>query len=94
MRVIVPDAVITGYEERPSKTEGKGNYAIVRFNDSTGRACDLIDRETERFPYYTAFTVGDFICNVFKTEKWGLKFEVVDFKIKGKATVTITPVTA
>ena len=80
MKAIINDVDIRGVEK---KNNAKGEpYLIVRFEDCTGKPCDVCDKDISREPYYKKGTVGDIYVNI-ETGKF-TNIRVVDFKIKGE----------
>lgn len=81
MKIKVEDIEIRGIEEKQSKKEGGGSYWVVRFEDSTGKPCEVIDRDAERVGYYKRGVLGDLYCDLKIGKDW-VRLNVLDFKIK------------
>lgn len=79
LKVKVENVYIRGAELRTAKN-GNSQYLIVRFEDETGRAQELIDRDLTRQDYYKRDTQGDLVVNVDIGKYSNLA--IVDFKIK------------
>lgn len=81
MKVKIEDVEIRGVEQRESKKEGAGPYWIVRFEDSTGLPCEVLDRDPDRAAYYKRGALGDFYCDLRMGRDWA-RLNVIDFKLK------------
>lgn len=81
MKIKIEDVEIRGIEEKQSKKEGGGSYWIVRFEDSTGLPCEVLDRDPERAGYYKRGVLGDLYCDLKMGKDWA-RLTVLDFKIK------------
>lgn len=79
MIATVKDIEIRGHEVKHSTKTDK-DYIIVRFEDETGAAQELVDRDMEREAYYTRGTVGDLTVSI-RTGKF-TSIEIKDFKVK------------
>ena len=78
LKMVVENVNIRGAELRTSKN-GNSQYLIVRFEDETGRAQELIDRDLERQEFYKRDTQGNLVVNVDIGKFANLA--IVDFKI-------------
>lgn len=58
MIVKIENIEIRGHEVKESKKDGS-KYLIVRFEDETGKAHEILDRDMDNQPYYKRGTVGD-----------------------------------
>lgn len=58
MVVKIENIEIRGHEVKESKKDGKP-YMVVRFEDETGKAHEILDRDMENQQYYKRGTVGD-----------------------------------
>lgn len=57
MLVKIEDIEVRGCEVKQSKKDGR-DYIIVRFEDVTGKAHEIIDRDMENKPFYTRGAQG------------------------------------
>lgn len=78
MRAVIHDADIRGVEKGTGRA---GDYLIVRFEDETGKPCDVCDKDMSREPYYKKGVVGDIYINIESGKNY-TSIRVVDFKIK------------
>lgn len=78
MRAVIHDADIRGVEKGTGRC---GDYLIVRFEDETGKPCDVCDKDMSREPYYKKGTIGDIYINIESGKNY-TSIRVVDFKIK------------
>jgi len=62
MKAVVKNVNIRGCEAGTNK-KGEG-YLIVRFEDETGKAYELIDKGMDRQPYYKRNTDMDLVINI------------------------------
>lgn len=82
MKATIEGAEIRGCER---KTNKKGEpYLLVHFEDATGQANELVDKDMSREPYYVRGTQGTIYIDIVQT-KW-TTIRIIDFKQKG-ATV-------
>ena len=58
MIVKIENIEIRGHEVKESKKDGS-KYLIVRFEDETGKAHEILDRDMDNQPYDKRGTVGD-----------------------------------
>lgn len=63
MIVIAKDLEIRGHEVKKSAKTGN-EYIIVRVEDTTGKAHEIIDRDMENAAYYTRGTRADFYLDL------------------------------
>lgn len=76
MKAKINNVCIRGCEPK----EGKGGkYLLVRFEDSTGKANELVDKDMSRQPYYQRDTKGDLDIDI-QIGKW-TNIRIVDFHI-------------
>ena len=78
MIVKIENIEIRGCEVKQSKKDGS-EYLIVRFEDITGKAHEIIDRDMDRQPFYTRGTQGDLYADL-DIGKTFTRFNVTDFK--------------
>lgn len=77
MRATILGADIRGVERKTGKA---GDYLVVRFEDSTGKPCDVCDKDVSRESYYKKGTVGNIHINVDVGRQY-TTIRVVDFEI-------------
>lgn len=76
IRAQIPNVNIRGCEKLTNK---KGEpYLLVHFEDSVGRATELVDKDMSREPYYTRNTEGTLFIDITQT-KW-TTIRIIDFK--------------
>lgn len=76
MKATINNVNIRGCEEK----QGKGGaYLLVRFEDETGQAHELVDKEINRKEYYKRDTDGTLNIDI-AIGKW-TTIRIVDFKI-------------
>ena len=63
MTVKLENIEIRGHEVKESKKDGKP-YMVVRFEDETGKAHEILDRDMENQQYYKRGTVGDIYADL------------------------------
>ncbi len=63
MVVKIENIEIRGHEVKESKKDGKP-YMVVRFEDETGKAHEILDRDMENQQYYKRGTVGDIYADL------------------------------
>lgn len=63
MIVKIENIEIRGCEVKQSKKDG-ADYMIVRFEDETGKAHEIIDRDMENQQHYKRGTIGDIYANL------------------------------
>lgn len=83
MIVKIENIEIRGHEVKESKKDGKP-YLIVRFEDETGKAHEILDRDMENEPFYKRGTVGDLYADLDIGKNF-TKFAVSRFKTKEAA---------
>lgn len=83
MIVKIENIEIRGSEVKESKKDGKP-YMIIRFEDETGKAHEIIDRDMDRQSYYVRGTVGDIWADL-DIGKSFTRFNVTEFKTRAKA---------
>lgn len=79
MRATVIDACIRGCEEKTNKNGDA--YLLVRLEDDTGKAAELVDKDLDRKQYYKRDTIGDVLIDIDLGSKWKTT-RIVDFTIK------------
>lgn len=78
MKAKIEDVNIRGREE---KMNHKGEaYCLVRFEDESGKAYELVDKDMERAKYYKRDTEGDLTIDISMGKFTTIR--IVDFKIK------------
>lgn len=81
MKATIENAEIRGCERKANK---KGEpYLLVHFEDATGQANELVDKDMSREPYYVRGTQGTIHIDIIQT-KW-TTIRIIDFKQKGAA---------
>ena len=78
MKAIIKNANIRGCEAKKNKKDE--DYLIVRFEDETGKPCELVDKDMERQQYYKRDTSGDMFIDI-SIGKW-TTIRIIDFKIQ------------
>lgn len=63
MIVRIERVEIRGHEVKESKKDGKP-YLIVRFEDETGKAYEILDRDMENEPFYKRGVQGDIFAEL------------------------------
>ena len=63
MVVKIENIEIRGHEVKESKKDGKP-YMVVRFEDETGKAHEILDRDLENQQFYNRGTVGDIYADL------------------------------
>lgn len=81
MIVKIENIEIRGHEVKESKKDGKP-YMVVRFEDETGKAYEILDRDMDNQPYYKRGTVGDIYADL-DIGKSFTKFQVSRFQAAG-----------
>lgn len=81
LRVKIENIEIRGHEVKESKKDGKP-YMVVRFEDETGKAHEILDRDMENEPYYKRGTVGDIYADL-DIGKSFTRFQVSSFQVRG-----------
>jgi len=62
MKAVIHNINIRGCEP---KENAKGEpYLLVRFEDETGKACELVDKDIERQPYYRRNAEGTLTIDI------------------------------
>ena len=79
MVVKIEDIEIRGYEVKLSKKNNK-EYMLVRFEDSTGKSYEIVDRDMENKAYYKRGIVGDIYANL-EINRTFTRFDVSRFVI-------------
>ena len=75
---MIYDVDIRGVEK---KVTSKGDpFLVVRFEDCTGKPCDVMDKDMSREQYYKKGTVGDIYINISDDKYRNIRVD--DFKIK------------
>ena len=89
MRLKAENVEIRGHEIKDSKKEDGGQFALVRFEDETGKAYELVDREKERWEFYKRGVVGDlfldYVQGIRKDGTQWSKLSIIDFKVRAGA---------
>ncbi len=80
MIVIAKDLEIRGKEQKTSSKTGI-DYIVVRVEDETGKATELLDRNLENFDKYKRGKIADFTLNLDISSKY-TNISVRDFTIK------------
>lgn len=80
MKVKIESVEIRGCEKKESKKEGGGEYLVVRFEDSTGKPYEILDRDVEREGFYKRGVQGDLYADLKMGKDWA-RLNVIDFKI-------------
>lgn len=80
MIVIAKDLEIRGKEQKTSAKTGN-DYIVVRVEDETGKATELLDRNLENFDKYKRGKIADFTLNLDISSKY-TNISVRDFTIK------------
>lgn len=57
LKAVVPSVNIRGYESRKNKNNEP--YLLVRFEDMTGKPCELVDKDMDRKSFYQRGQVMD-----------------------------------
>lgn len=79
LKATIQNVNIRGREERENK---KGEpYCLVRFEDETGKANELIDKDMERAKFYNRDTEGDLVISIEKSSKY-TNIRIIDFKMR------------
>lgn len=75
----IDNANIRGCEVKQNK---KGEpYILVRFEDQTGKPCELVDKDMDRQQYYKRDTVGTLTIEITITKYTTIR--ITDFTIGG-----------
>lgn len=82
MLVKIEDIEIRGHEVKESRKDGK-KYIVVRFEDTTGRSHEILDRDMENEQYYKRGTVGTLHADLDIGPRF-TKFEVRRFEAADK----------
>ena len=64
MKAIINNVNIRGCERKAPKKSGQSDYLLVRFEDETGKACELVDKDLSRQEYYKRDTDGTLYINI------------------------------
>lgn len=80
MIVKIEDIEVRGCAVKQSKKDGS-DYMVMRFEDSTGEAHEIVDRDMSRQPFYKRGTQGDLYCTL-DIAKAFTRFEVSEFHVK------------
>lgn len=78
MKAMINNVNIRGCEERKNQ-KGEG-YLLVRFEDETGKAEEVVDKDMERKDSYKRDTIGDLYITI--TGGKYINVRVSDFRIK------------
>lgn len=62
MRAIINNVNIRGCE--PKENKNGEPYLLVHFEDETGKACELVDKDMERQPFYKRNTDGTLTIDI------------------------------
>lgn len=62
MKAIINNIEIRGHEAKANKNGEP--YLLVRFEDETGKAYELVDKDMERQEYYKRGTVGTLTVDI------------------------------
>lgn len=81
MIVKIEDVEIRGHEVKESKKDGRP-YIIVRFEDNTGKAHEILDRDMDNEPFYKRGTLGVIYADLDIGKKF-TRFEVSRFVADG-----------
>lgn len=76
------DAIILAVEDKVGKN---GPYVVVRFGDSTGKGCELVDYNMDRKPLYIPASKGVFTVDIDVKMNWEKKTQytkqtIVDYE--------------
>lgn len=76
MKAIIENINIRGCE---AKTNKNGEpYLIVRFEDETGKACEMVDKDMDRQPFYKRNTDGTLTVDISIGKYTTIR--IIDFK--------------
>lgn len=82
MKAIIPNICIRGREVRENKKGGK--YLLVRFEDESGAAYHLVDKEMDREKFYVRDAVGNLVIDIISgRDRAGNNYtniRIIDFK--------------
>lgn len=77
MKATIHNACIRGHEV---KTNSKGEeYTLVRYEDETGKAETLVDKDMDRAPYYTRDKIMDLFIDIDQGRKF-TTIRIIDAK--------------
>lgn len=76
MKAIINNINIRGCE--PKENKNGEPYLLVRFEDETGKACELVDKDMERQPYYKRNTDGTLTVDISIGKYTTIR--IIDFK--------------
>ena len=78
MKATINDVCIRGCE--PKLNKNNEPYLLVRFEDETGKPCELVDKDMERQRYYRRGAEGTLTIDI--TTGRYTTIRVIDFKLK------------
>lgn len=76
LKAVVANVNIRGCEQKQGKN---GDYLLVRFEDTTGKPLEMVDRDVTRKDYYKRDTQGSLVINIDVGKYTNLT--IVDFVI-------------
>lgn len=76
MKAIINDIEIRGHESKVNKNGEP--YLIVRFEDETGKAYELVDKDMERQEYYKRGKIGTLTVDISIGKYTTIR--IIDFK--------------
>ena len=82
MKATIENINIRGCEPKENKKNGEP-YLLVRFEDETGKACELVDKDMERQPFYKRDTDGTLVVDI-DIGKQFTTIRITDFKVSKK----------
>lgn len=77
MKAIINNINIRGCE--PKENKNGEPYLLVRFEDETGKACELVDKDMDRQPFYKRNTDGTLTVDISIGGKY-TTIRIIDFK--------------
>lgn len=76
MKAIIKNVNIRGCE--PKKNKNNEDYLLVRFEDETGKAYELVDKDMSRQPFYKRNTEGTLWIDIIQGKFTTIR--IIDFK--------------